>query len=47
MHKDMLLTAMLGWLVSSAVYLVGGIDHLLIAVTIFVGLDYTTGVLSA
>ncbi|MEK5061001.1 MULTISPECIES: holin family protein [unclassified Paenibacillus] len=38
---------MFGWVVSSLVYLVGGIDHLFIAVTIFVVLDYLTGVVSA
>ncbi|QKS59984.1 phage holin family protein [Paenibacillus barcinonensis] len=38
---------MFGWALSAVVYLVGGINHLLIAVTIFVGLDYFTGVLAA
>lgn len=37
----------LGWLLSSLVYLVGGIDHLFIACTIFIVLDYITGVVSA
>lgn len=47
-HKsDTGLTAILGWFVSSLVYLVGGIDHLFIACTIFVALDYLTGILSA
>ncbi|SDW54022.1 toxin secretion/phage lysis holin [Paenibacillus sp. PDC88] len=47
MSKDTALTVMFGWVVSSLVYLVGGIDHLFIAVTIFVVLDYLTGVVSA
>lgn len=47
MKNDTALTVLFGWVVSSFVYLVGGIDHLFIAVTIFVVLDYLTGVLSA
>lgn len=48
MHKwDVALTAIFGWTLSSLVYLVGGIDRLFIAVTIFIGLDYITGVISA
>lgn len=44
---DVALTVLCGWLMSFTVYFVGGIDHLFIAVTIFVLLDYLTGVLAA
>nr|WP_258311611.1 phage holin family protein [Paenibacillus pabuli] len=47
MQRDTIFTVLFGWLLSAMVYLVGGMDHLFIAVTIFVGLDYITGVLSA
>ena len=47
MHRDTVFMVLFGWLLSAVVYLVGGIDHLFIAVTIFVGLDYITGVMSA
>ncbi|PYE51425.1 toxin secretion/phage lysis holin [Paenibacillus barcinonensis] len=47
MQKDTIFMIMFGWALSAVVYLVGGINHLLIAVTIFVGLDYFTGVLAA
>lgn len=47
MHRDTVFMVLFGWPLSAVVYLVGGIDHLFIAVTIFVGLDYITGVLSA
>lgn len=47
MHRDTVFMVMFGWALSAVVYLVGGINHLLIAVTIFVGLDYITGVMAA
>ncbi|WP_285078669.1 phage holin family protein [Paenibacillus sp. UMB7766-LJ446] len=47
LQRDTIFTVLCGWLLSAMVYLVGGMDHLFIAVTIFVGLDYMTGVLSA
>jgi toxin secretion/phage lysis holin len=47
LQRDTIFTVLFGWLLSAMVYLVGGMDHLFIAVTIFVGLDYITGVLSA
>lgn len=47
-HKsDWAHSVVAGWIVSSVVYLVGGVDHLFIACSIFVILDYFTGVMAA
>jgi toxin secretion/phage lysis holin len=44
---DTLYTIILGWIFSSIVYLVGGVDRLFVATTILIVLDYITGVVSA
>jgi toxin secretion/phage lysis holin len=46
-RTDTLYTVVLGWFVSSFVYMVGGVDKLFIACVIFVAFDYITGVIAA
>lgn len=44
---DTLWTTLLGGSVSAIAYLIGGIDHLVIALAIMMAVDYVTGVMGA
>jgi toxin secretion/phage lysis holin len=46
-RTDTLYTVIMGWAVSSFVYMIGGVDKLFIACVVFVIFDYITGVVAA